>query len=210
MRRNLIIGFAAAMALNAGEARPQGPDAVGPVLVANSTLRAALERIERKSALWRAAMDSIATLGRHVLVVTPDMVVAESDGSDHAALDAGSLAAAAPVLLADSTISAVTVVVNVELLRRAHRTAGGGVNDFEQDLERILVHEVYGHAVPYLLAGGMSGRCADPVPGERARDACSIRRENAVRAEARLGRRVTYGLDGLAIGWSAPVEQMRR
>jgi hypothetical protein len=65
------------------------------------------------------------------------------------------------------------------------------------DLDRILVHEIYGHAVPYLLAGDLSGRCADPQPQERAVDACSIQRENAVRAQLGLGRRVDYGLGDL-------------
>jgi hypothetical protein len=71
--------------------------------------------------------------------------------------------------------------------------------DFEADLDRILVHEIYGHAVPYLLAGDLSGRCPDPGPNEPARDACSIRRENAVRVELGLGRRGDHGLSSLAL-----------
>jgi len=62
-----------------------------------------------------------------------------------------------------------------------------------------LVHEIYGHAIPYLLAGDLSGRCADPKRGERASEACSIQRENAVRAELGLGRRTDYGLSDLAL-----------
>ena len=68
------------------------------------------------------------------------------------------------------------------------------------DLDRILVHEVYGHAFPYLQAGDESGRCPDPAAGERPQDACSIRRENAVRAELGLGRRTDYGLLSLIVG----------
>jgi hypothetical protein len=51
-----------------------------------------------------------------------------------------------------------------------------------------------------LRAGNVSGKCADPVAGERAENACSIQRENAVRAELGLGRRTDYGLRGLTIG----------
>jgi hypothetical protein len=50
----------------------------------------------------------------------------------------------------------------------------------------------------------MSGRCADPAAGERPSDACSIRRENAVRAQLGLGRRTDYGFGALALGHPAP------
>jgi hypothetical protein len=45
----------------------------------------------------------------------------------------------------------------------------------------------------------MSGRCADPEPGQRPSEACSIRRENVVRRELGLGRRTGYDLGGLAL-----------
>jgi hypothetical protein len=59
---------------------------------------------------------------------------------------------------------------------------------------------VYGHAAPYLLSGSERGRCPDPVDGQFADEACSIRRENAVRAEAGLGYRSDYGLLSLDLG----------
>jgi hypothetical protein len=93
----------------------------------------------------------------------------------------------------------VVVVINLPLVQAAHDVRFSAPQDFEADVDRILVHEVYGHAVPYLLAGDLSARCADPAPGERATDACSIQRENAVRAELGLGRRSDYSLSGLAI-----------
>jgi hypothetical protein len=61
------------------------------------------------------------------------------------------------------------------------------------------VHEVYGHALPYVVVGDVAGRCADPGKDERATDACAIRRENAVRAELGLGRRSDPGLLSLAL-----------
>jgi hypothetical protein len=50
-----------------------------------------------------------------------------------------------------------------------------------------------------VLAGRLSGKCADPSPGQRATDACAIKRENAIRGELRLGQRREYGLEGLAL-----------
>jgi hypothetical protein len=45
----------------------------------------------------------------------------------------------------------------------------------------------------------MSGRCADPTPDERPSEACSIKRENEIRAELRLGRRMDRGFEGLTL-----------
>jgi hypothetical protein len=92
-------------------------------------------------------------------------------------------------------VSLVIVVVNLPLLEEVHRRSYSPLVELYWDLDRILVHEIYGHALPYLLAGDLSGRCPDPAPGQKASDACSIRRENAVRAELGLSRRTGYGLD---------------
>jgi hypothetical protein len=89
--------------------------------------------------------------------------------------------------------------VNLRLVRQTHDARMSVPREFEADLDRILVHEVYGHAVPYLLAGNLSGRCADPAPQEPAGDACSIRRENAVRSELGLGRRDDHGVFSLRL-----------
>ena len=93
----------------------------------------------------------------------------------------------------------MVIVVNLRLVQDTHDARLSVPRDFEADLDRILVHEIYGHAVPYLLAGNLSGRCADPKKGESASDACAIRRENAVRAELGLGRRDDHGLYSLAL-----------
>ena len=100
---------------------------------------------------------------------------------------------------AGSRVDAVLVAVNVRLLDETHQRLGLPWSARNADLDRILVHEVYGHALPYLLAGDVSGRCADAEMNERAIDACAIRRENAVRAELGLGRRADSGLLSLAL-----------
>jgi hypothetical protein len=113
------------------------------------------------------------------------------------------LAEAVPVVGRDSTVPVVVVVVNLRLVHDVHDARLSVRRDFEADLDRILVHEIYGHAVPYLLAGNLTGRCADPQPGQSASDACSIRRENAVRAELGLGRRADHGIYSLALALGA-------
>jgi hypothetical protein len=184
-------------------AAAQGPvrtdDAAPPLVTTHPTFRASLTRIAEGSASWREAMASLRRVGRQAVIVTPDQVVVthEPGGVAKDAFDPTVLAEVAPVPRADSRVDVVLVVINLPLLEESHRRGGSVPSEFEADLDRILVHEIYGHAVPYLLAGHLSGRCPDPAPGERALSACSIQRENAVRAELGLGRRTSYGLDDL-------------
>jgi hypothetical protein len=178
------------------------PSSKSPLLTTDHVLQASLNRIARGSALWREAMAEVGKTGRHVLVVTPVDVstVDTNDSRGRGALDVGVLAEAAPIFVGESEIiSSVVVVVNLRLVQQIHDARLSVLRDFEADLDRILVHEVYGHAVPYLLAGNISGQCPDPKKGESAANACSIRRENAVRAELGLGRRGDQGLYSLAL-----------
>jgi hypothetical protein len=170
-----------------------------PLVTTNPVVRASLARIAQRSALWREAVDAMRDVGRRALILTPDQVVVAdvAGGAVKDGFDPTILAEVAPVPKADSGVDVVLVVVNLSLLTESHRLAQSVPAEFEADLDRILVHEIYGHAVPYLLAGHLSRRCPDPTPGERAVEACSIRRENAVRAELGLGRRTSYGLDDM-------------
>jgi hypothetical protein len=174
-------------------------DAFQPLVTSNPTLRASLLRIAERSVLWREAMAVLQQAKRKAVVLTPDQVVVadEPGGLVKDGFDRAVLAEVAPVAGVHSGVDVVLVVINLTLLEESHRHARSLPWEFEADLERILIHEIYGHAVPYLLAGHLSGRCPDPAPGERAEDACSIRRENAVRAELGLGRRTSYSLDDL-------------
>ncbi|HUE89394.1 MAG TPA: hypothetical protein VMO26_25220 [Vicinamibacterales bacterium] len=175
------------------------PDGLEPLVTMSPILRASLARIAQRSALWRDAIESVQKAGRRAVILTSDqVVVADAPGAvAKDGFDPTVLAEVAPVPRADSGVDMVLVVINLSLLAESHRQAQSVPAEFEADLDRILVHEIYGHAVPYLLAGHMSGRCPDPIPGERPLEACSIQRENAVRAELGLGRRTTYGLDDL-------------
>jgi hypothetical protein len=177
------------------------PSPKAPLLTTNRTLLASLARISRGSALWRDAIESVRQTGRHALIVTPDdpMPRGSEHGKDCEAFDRQLLAEVMPVLRDDRQIPFVVVVVNLPLVQEIHDARLSVPRDVEGDLDRILIHEVYGHAIPYLLAGNLSGRCADPRQGERPSDACAIRRENAVRAELGLGRRVDDSLLSLAL-----------
>ena len=164
-------------------------------------LQSRLEAIYRRSPLWRAAIDQLQATQRQVLVVTPDQVVVKDRVDDVSGepFDPSVIAAVAPMPHTDSRLDAVLVVINLPLLHSLYLRSTASPSGLHSDLDRILVHEVYGHAIPYLLAGDLSGRCPDPEPGEQPAEACAIRRENAVRDELRLGRREGYGLDDLMV-----------
>jgi hypothetical protein len=192
-----------ASALLAGvPANGQGPSAAAhqssPFTATNPTLQASLARIARQSSLWRDAATTIARAGRRAVILTSEQVVAATPGAP-GRLDPAVLAEVTPLVRDEIYVDVVLVVVNLTLLDEQYRGQLLPPIEFERDLDRILVHEIYGHAVPYLLAGDLSGRCADPERRQPASEACSIRRENAVRAELGLGRRLDYGLDGLSL-----------
>ena len=169
-----------------------------PLIVEHPLLAKSLGRLYAGSPRWREAVHAVVDTGRRIVVITPDKVVVRDpgDGSEQP-FAADQIAEVQAVADEWSRVDTVVVVINVPLFEKLYSDAT--MKDLEADLDRVLAHEIYGHAVPYLLAGHLSGKCADPLPGERATDACAIKRENAIRRELRLGERRDYGLNGLAI-----------
>lgn len=165
-----------------------------------TTHPASLDRIWRGSPSWRAALDEIGPTGRRALVLTPDQVVVLEAGTVEP-FDRGVLAEVTPVVDREGWVTAVLVVINLPLLEAAHEQRGSLPGEMQDDLDRVVAHEVYGHALPYLQAGTLAGRCADPAPGQRAAEACAIQRENIVRAELGLSRRTDAGLNGLMLAF---------
>ncbi|HEX6165033.1 MAG TPA: hypothetical protein VFZ31_16815 [Vicinamibacterales bacterium] len=171
----------------------------GAVVTNNPTLQASLNRLFQRSESWRRAVKAVEAAARRAVVVTPKNVrVKDPRNGQERAFDDEVLAEVQPLAEHETQVDAVVVVINVALLERMQGRFAT-IGDFEDDLDRIVAHEVYGHAIPYLLAGDLSGKCADPVKGQRAEDACAIRRENEIRSELKLGVRRDYGLDGLAM-----------
>ena len=169
-----------------------------PILAEHPTLIASLARLYARSPRWRNALDEVVNTGRRVVVDTPDKVrVRDDSGGTDTPFDPDVLAEVQPMADDWSRVDTVVVVINLPLLDRLYSDATAA--DLEADLDRILAHEVYGHAIPYVLAGHLSGKCADPLPGQRATDACAIKRENEIRTDLRLGQRREYGLNGLTL-----------
>jgi hypothetical protein len=202
----LIAVFAAAVPVN-GQPRTGPAPSVEPTDIAPLTghpaLRASLARLWHGSPSFRAALVATAQTGRQVVLLTPDQVIVR----DHAAsldsrpFDRDVLAEASPVLDGEGGVSSVLVVINLPLIESLHERRGSLPGEVQVDLDRLVAHEVFGHALPYLMAGSLAGRCADPVPGQRATDACAIQRENIVREELGLSRRTDGGLQSLMLAF---------
>ncbi len=182
------------------------PSAVeSPIQASDRLLQASIDRIAKGSALWRQAVAAVSKTGRRGLLVAADDDTPYLPKDVHRELvNRKVLAEAVPLLTGSADVPVVVVFVNVPLVQNLHDGAFSALHHFESDLDRIVIHEVYGHGIPYLLAGNLSGRCADPQPGQTAVEACSISRENAVRAELGLGRRVDHGLSSLMLARLRP------
>jgi hypothetical protein len=193
----VVLGTAGESSAQSG--KPRWTWAERPPLVAeHPVLSASLSRLYVSSTRWREAIHAVADTGRRIVVLTPDKVkVRDVSGADESSFDHDVIAEVQPIADDWSRVDTVVVVVNVPLLDRLYSDAT--MADFEADLDSILAHEVYGHAVPYLLAGHLSGKCADPLPRQRPADACAIKRENEIRAELKMVQRRGYGLDGLTL-----------
>jgi|SRR5687767_1053891 len=209
---NLIVATMVAFILSSQQtwaqdasSSPQFPDS--PFLTTNHILQSSLDRISRGSAIWREAVEAVSKTRRQVVLITPADPIVARIAADSETFDSGHLAETVPLMGEDSQVDVVLVFVNLPLLTAIHDARLSVPRQFEADLDRILVHELYGHGIPYLAAGDMSGRCADPKPGERPSDSCSIRRENAVRAQLGLGRRGDAGLSSLTLAWGVLLDR---
>jgi len=197
----ILTSLTATSALMAQESAPVAPaGSLDLVLAGHPTIAASLERISNASALWRGEIEVLRSTGRRAVIVTPQQVLAADPRRGRQRAFDNSVLADISLLPGTASGIAAVVVVNLDLLEELHGRRGSAAAEKSADLDRILIHEVYGHAFPYLRVGNASGKCNDPVAGERAENACSIRRENAVRAELGLGRRTDYGLRGLTLG----------
>ena len=161
----------------------------GPIQVWNSALNSSLERLSSESRTFRAALDALAGTGRRAILTTPDTMNE---------FDRTVLAQAFPLSDEHARVDTVVVVINLELLQKLSGLSMKAI-DFEDDLDRILAHEIYGHAMPMLMAGSAKANCADPAVGQSAIASCAVQRENVIRREMGLGQRIDYGRESLAL-----------
>lgn len=188
--RVLTAGIALATLVVAAPPSASAQEAADALSVSHPVLAASVDRLSAGSASWRDALTALTATGRRAIITTTDQT--------EYGFDLDQLAQALPVIDDQQRVAVVVVGINLELMQRLSGLPVRAVQ-FEEDLDRILAHEAFGHAIPLLLAGHLGGMCGDPAPGQRATDACAIKRENVIRKELRLGQRFDYGREGLAL-----------
>jgi hypothetical protein len=166
-----------------------------PVLAARSN------DLSRRSPTWRAALDSIRATGFHVVIGTPADIRRAVPGLEH--YRARHLGEVVPMRDGEGALIGAIVTIDLELVERLGKRAGLTRSEMECDVDRILVHEVYGHVLPLARTREIAGGCPDPAAGEPAASSCAIVRENVIRAELGLDARVAYDLSGLSLGRAA-------
>jgi hypothetical protein len=196
--RAFISGIVFAATALATPASVGAQDDEGPIVVRHPVLQASLNRLYAESPSWRAALEAVADSGRRAIVVTPEKVRVTDSKGGFKPFDPDVLAEVHPLADDAGRVDAVIVIMNIDLLQTLSRLPVDAL-EFEEDLDRILAHEIYGHAIPYLLAGSVTGKCADPAAGQRAWSSCAVRRENVIRREMGLGLRLEYGSGSLAL-----------
>lgn len=87
------------------------------------------------------------------------------------------------------TIPRMLVVINKHIV--AQQEDPLRIPTYTKEIDRILIHEIYGHSLPVIQAGGPQGICADPkARGASAfESSCVGARENRLLRE--LGRPIT-------------------
>lgn len=159
-----------------------------------------LAALEARSPTWRAALDTLRATGFEVLVARPEQVGERIPRlSGYRATHLGEVI---PLRKAGGVLRGAVVTVDVARLEKLADRVGLPRSVLEEDVDRILIHELYGHVVPLAVARRISGGCPDPAPGEPVLSSCAITRENRIRRELGLELRTAYDLRGLAIGRS--------
>lgn len=154
--------------------------------------------LAERSRSWRAALDTLRRSGFRVVVGRPDDLREEVSAlARHRVRHFGEVI---PLRGGSGRIVGVAVAIDVDRVRRLVEDAELPSRVVGADVDRILIHEIYGHVVPLARTRRLSGGCPDPAPGAPAASSCAIRRENRIRAELGLEPRTAYDLTGLAIG----------
>ncbi|HEX7050595.1 MAG TPA: hypothetical protein VF188_10370 [Longimicrobiales bacterium] len=177
----------------------RAPAAASVIEVETPLLAARMAALSRRSPTWRAGLDSVRASGFRVVVTEPARARRVSGLEDYRPRYIGEVI---PLRNAAGEVTGAVVVVDVVRLRKLTEAAGLSAAVMAGDVDRILIHEVYGHVVPLSQSRRLSGGCPDPRPGQPPESSCAIRRENRIRAELGLERRTSYDIRGLAVGRS--------
>lgn len=154
--------------------------------------------LAERSSTWRAALDTLETSDFRVVIGRPDQIRRRIPGMEY--YHASHLGEVIPRRGPEGDYSSAVIMIDLARLRAMWRLTGLPRTALLRDIDRILIHELYGHVVPLARTRELAGGCPDPGPREPARSSCAIVRENRVRAELGIEPRTAYDLSGLVTG----------
>jgi hypothetical protein len=199
-RRAALLSLTVLLLAGCGGAASLDRDAVVPrtVEVGDPLLAERMVSLAERSSTWRAALDSLRENGLAVLVGTPSDIRARIPSlSEYQPDHVGEVV---PIRNGEGEIVAAVVAIDLPRLERLYRGSDLPLSAFHADIDRVLIHEIYGHVVPLAASRTIEGGCPDPRPGEPATSSCAIERENRIRRELGMEKRTTYDILGLVIG----------
>jgi hypothetical protein len=182
------------------------PDSASTGLrVLHAYLAERLGALESRSSRFAAAMNDLRDAPFPIVVGTPEQVgpVGARGGLLGPHLRRTRVGEFAAVAEPDGeTVRRIDVWISLdrlaERLRGSVRSRRFSSEDqrelFEQLVDAVLIHEIWGHVVPVASARVLSAHCSDPWPGEDPLASCVMQRENDLRVELGLEPRASYPL----------------
>jgi hypothetical protein len=184
---------------------PAAADGAAPAAAGLRVLHPYLEQrirsLEARSRRFAEAMEMLRAAPFPIAVGTPEQVMSRQATGRLAltrAARVGEFTAVADPL--DGTVREMHVWVAVDRIARRALGARRGATPaalrrrLDAQVDAVLIHELWGHAVPVAETGNLAAHCPDPRRGEPPLESCVMRRENDLRAELGLEPRRGYPL----------------
>jgi hypothetical protein len=191
LRRRLLLALpCTALLLAACVKQPLAQTAPqsGSVEVLSTELAQHIVDIAEKSPTFRAAWERIAEAGVPISIGTDAQLRDELPSwyRNNPRNWAGVTVAKG----AEGSLSSVVVALSVDAMKQIADGAAYMGDYFTGELDRVLIHEIYGHVVPVVEARDMSKGCPDAVE-EGETQSCVAKREAQIAAEIERGVDVT-------------------
>lgn len=184
IRRRWLVVSAALAALSTACARAQAPQTSyksAGVVVMDKLLAEHITQISQKSPTFRAAWQKLQSADVPISIGTDAQLRAELPSwyRNHPGNWAGVTVAKG----GEGSLNSAVVALSVSAMKQiAEDAVYTGTDYLTGELDRVLIHEIYGHLVPVVEARDMAKGCPDAVrPGES--QSCVSVREAEIAAE---------------------------
>jgi len=160
----------------------RGKRSARTLTILDPDIAASMGRLSEGSRTFAAAVEALESSGTPILVGTREQLAELLPG--HLREGTGWVGVTLNWGL-DGILTRSVVALRLEWLERVHRGRGIPASDdsYDEALDHLVIHEIYGHLTPVVTVGKLGASCADPRPGERHADSCVGQRETEIRSE---------------------------